>query len=155
MLADSFPSSTITEGGDSISCILFDFSDLQPLMQRILLLSRAKLSLVLMYETTSAYGSFLLSLIKQASRFIALVADGPAPPVHEKISGQNVLFSTLMTRSSYLLFLIASWYLYASAMFLGHDLACGLKTLTSKSVLVNLDSQNPFALMSSRASSSL
>ena len=40
-------------------------------------------------------------------------------------------------------------------MFFGHDLASGLKTFTSKKVLVKRDSQSPFALMSSRASSSV
>ena len=81
-------------GVDSISCFLFDFSDLQPFVQKIQLLSRAKLSFVLMYELTSAYGSFLLSLIKLPSPLIALVANGPVFSMHEKISGQISFYSS-------------------------------------------------------------
>ena len=111
LLGDSFPVSTIADCVDSVSCILFSFSHLQPLMQRWLLLRRAKFSFDLMYETTSAYGSFLMPLIKLASHFIDLVADGLSAPVHEKISVKNMLFSTLMTRS--FTFLFASWNLFA------------------------------------------
>ena len=96
-----------------------------------------------------------LSLIFDASLVITLVADGPAPPVQAKISGLKVLFSTLITLDSYFNFFCASWNLYASLISFGHDLARGLKILTSKNVRQNRESQSPLALMSSLASSSV
>ena len=55
---------------------------------------RAKLSFVLMYVITSEYESSFLSLILEANLCKAFDADGTAPPVHEKINGEKMAFST-------------------------------------------------------------
>ena len=52
-------------------------------------------------------------------------------------------------------FLTLSWYLYASFMVLGQLFAWGLKTFTSKKMRLKREPHRSFALMSTRASSSV
>ena len=69
---------------------------------------RAKLNFVLIYVITSEYESSFLSLILEANLCMAFHADGQAPPVHEKINGQKVAFSTSIILCSYFSFLMDS-----------------------------------------------
>ena len=79
-----------------------------PRRQSMELRKRAKLNFVLMYVITSEYESSFLSLILKANLCMAFDADGPAPPVHEKINGQKVAFSTSIILCSYFSFLMDS-----------------------------------------------
>ena len=79
-----------------------------PLMQSMGLRKRANLMFVLIYVITSEYESSFLSLILEANPYMAFDDDGPAPPVHEKIKGQKVAFSTSIIFCPYFNFLIES-----------------------------------------------
>ena len=67
-----------------------------------------------------------------------LLAEGPAPSVQANTIGLKLLFSTSRIRFSYFIFLIFSWYLYASLISLRQLFASGLKIFTSKNVRSNL-----------------
>ena len=79
-----------------------------PRRQSMELHRRAKLNFVLMYVITSEYESSFLSLILEANLCMAFDADGPAPPVHEKINGQKMASSTSIILCSYSSFLMNS-----------------------------------------------
>ena len=130
---ESLPSSTIALIEDSV-WVTVCLRDLHPLMHRIELLRSAKLTIVLINPTTSAYGSEVLSLSLNASLVMVFDADGPAPPVVTKTSGLKELCLIFMIRCSYLRFFEASWCLYASWICFGQELAKGLKILTSTRV---------------------
>ena len=100
---ESLPSSTIALMDDSSTGDALH-SDLQPRRHKMELLSKAKLTLVLMYPMTSENGSADLSLIFCAILVITLLADGPAPPVVAKTSGLKELCSTFVMRCSYFSF---------------------------------------------------
>ena len=102
----NLPSSTIHE--IELKALVFDLSDLQPLKQSMLLRSSAKLISVRIYVIMSAYASFFFSASFVAICFIVFVADGPAPPVHEKIRGEKLLCSTSRIRGSYFRFFCCS-----------------------------------------------
>ena len=72
---------------------------------------RAKFNFVRMYVITSEYESSFISLILEANFCTAFDADGPALPVHEKINGEKVAFSTSLILCSYFSFLKDSLYL--------------------------------------------
>ena len=63
-----------------------------PLRQIMALFKIAKLIFVRMYEMASEYDSSFFSAIFRASCFIVRVAEGPAPPMHEKTGGVKELF---------------------------------------------------------------
>ena len=65
-----------------------------PLRQRIALLRSAKLIFVLMKFIVSDNNSFRFSLSFSANFWTVFVEPGAAPPVHTKISGTKLLFST-------------------------------------------------------------
>ena len=73
------------------------------LIHRMELFSSAKLIFVRINDITSEYFSSLFSIF-WASRFMTLLAEGPAPPVDENTSGLKVLFSTSLFLCSYLSF---------------------------------------------------
>ena len=83
----------------------------EPGWQSMELRKRAKLNFVLMYVITSEYESSFLSLTLEANICMAFDAEGPAPPVHQKINGQKAAFSTPIILSSYFSLLMDSWYL--------------------------------------------
>ena len=74
---------------------------LHHLTHRMELFSSAKLIFVRMNDITSEYFSSLFSEIFWASRFMTLLAEGPAPPVDENTRGLKVLFSTSLILCSY------------------------------------------------------
>ena len=100
--------------------------------------------LVPMYET-SAYDSFVLSLIKLASRLIALVAYGPVPTVHEKTERALLDFD-----DAFFIFTFFDRLVLFVCVCDAFGARCSIHV---ENVLVNLDSQSPFVLMSSRVSS--
>ena len=67
--------------------------DRAPWRQSIEQRKRSKLNFVLMYVIASEYESSFLPLSLEANLCMAFDADGPAPPVQEKINGQKVAFS--------------------------------------------------------------
>ena len=82
--------------------------DRAPRRQGMELRKRSKLNFDLMHMITSEYESSFLSLILEANLCMAFDAEGPAPPVHEKINGQEVAFSTSIILSSYFSFFMDS-----------------------------------------------
>ena len=88
-------------------------------------------------------------------RCLVRVAAGAAPPVQPKMSKQKLRCSTCRTLCWNIEFSSISWYLKESFSSLREGFACGVKTLTSRKVRLNLEPHNPFAFTSSRASSSV
>ena len=111
---------------------------LHPLKQRITLLRGAKLIFVLVKFIVSEYDSFRFSLSFSASFWMVFVEPGAAPPVHAKINGTKLLCSTSRTRG------------FQPPFSMGVE-----NFFTSKKVRPNRPPQSPFALISSRASSSV
>ena len=91
--------------------VYVDLRALHPLIHRMELFSSAKLIFVRMNDITSEYFPSLFSEIFWASRFMTLLAEGPAPPNDENTRVLKVLFSTSLILCSYLSFLRSSWYL--------------------------------------------
>ena len=89
------------------------------------------------------------SLNFSAMRCIVRAAACAARPVQPKKSGQKLLCSTCRILCWYFEFFSDLWYLKASFSSLREFFACGLKTLTSKKVRLNLEPHNPFAFTSS------
>ena len=65
-----------------------------PRRQSTELRENAKLLFVLMYVITFEYESSFLSLILEANLCMAFDPNRPTTPVHEKINGQKLAFST-------------------------------------------------------------
>ena len=83
---------------------------------------------------------------------IVRVSAGAAPEVQPKMCGQKLLFSTYETLCWYYEY-FGVVVLIAFFSSLREVFACGLKTLTSKKVRLNLEPHNPFDFTSSRLSS--
>ena len=88
----------------AFSMVFVDLRALHPLMHRMELFNSAKLIFVRMNDITSEHFSSLFTQIFWASRFMTLLAEGPAPPVDENTRGLKVLFSTSLILCSYLSF---------------------------------------------------
>ena len=115
-----------------------------PRRQSMELRKRAKLNFVLMYVITSEYESSFLTLIVEANLCMVFDADGPAPPVKEKINGQKWLsrlrlsFARISASCGLVVFLgirYASWA----------TLRIRIKHFHFKDVLLKLESKKPLA----------
>ena len=117
-----------------------------------------QLNFVLTKFLVSEYDSFRFSINSisfSASFWKVCVETGAGPPVHTKISGTKLLYSTSRILCFYFNVLTLSLYFLESDVVLWLDLAWELEIFTSKKVRLNWPPQSPFVLMLSRASSSV
>ena len=125
-------------------------------MQVMAAYRRQKFSRALNYPRTMPYAKSCFSASIEAGCFRKVVVSGLAPPDVLNTSGVKEALSTLEIRSSYSLHLARSCQLYQELRedFL-FDGAFGLKILTSKKVFSAWLPQNPLALITRCASSSV